>query len=280
RRNVAAGGAVTSSARSRRARGLARAVAAALGCAEGCASAPDPAGRSAAERALIGGYSTAAPTGPAAARDERATSAVGNRPVGNPDDAVGRGTAGPATRDAWEHQANSTVAGTRGKIGDTIIAVSRDNAGDTCTRRQCQARNVPLADAGCNADDALGRNCADDVNAAVRRTRRTQASPIADAGANPDAAFGPGHAGSAITGAWRERQARNAATTNAGCKALRTDNAVSRDHAGRAIVCKQARNVAAAGARCKTAGAVSAPGADQTDHRLALAASSRRCQTR
>src|SRR5262249_48646525 len=78
----------------------------------------------------------------------------------NADDAVGRGHAGHATRDAWEHQANSTVAGTRGKIGDTIIAVSRDNAGDTCTRRQCQARKVPLADAGCNADDALGRNCA------------------------------------------------------------------------------------------------------------------------
>ena len=46
-------------------------------------------------------------------------------------------------------------------------------------------------------------------------------------------AFGRDHAGGAIIGAGNNRQALNAATTNAGCKA-HTDNAFSRDYAGHA----------------------------------------------
>src|SRR5262249_12021043 len=89
---------------------------------------------------------------------------------------------------------------------------------------------------------------------------------------------GTGPPGGATTGPGSGRQARSAATTNAGCKALCTDDAFSRGHAGHAIACKQARNAVAAGTRCKIGDAISAAGTGQAGHRIALAASGRRCQ--
>src|SRR5262249_62065445 len=86
------------------------------------------------------------------------------------------------------------------------------------------------------------------------------------------------HAGGAITGAGRERQARNATTTNAGCKALHTDNAFSRDYAGHAIACKQPGS-ANASARGKTSD-TSAADAGQAGHGLAFAATRQRRQAR
>ncbi len=198
-----------------------------------------------------------------------------------PSAAMAPGTSPPG---GGERQArNGAIASARSKTGDTIIAVSRDNAGNSVARARgrCQARNASFADAGCNAADALGRDHAGDVNAAGRRTCQAQNVAIANAGCQAVAidALGRGHAGGATTGAGSERQARNAATANAGCKALCTDNAFSGDHAEHAIACKQARNAAAASA-CKTADTIIAAGADQTDCRVALAASGRRCQAR
>src|SRR5262249_50797550 len=153
-----------------------------------------------------------------------AAAAVADRHVADTDNAFGRDHAGHVDTDAWERQAwNRASARTRSKTGDTIIAVSGDNAGDSVarTRRQCQARNAAFADACRNADDALGRDRAGNVNAAVRRTCQAQNVAIANAGCQAVAidALGRGHAGGAITGAGSERQARNAATTNAGRKA-------------------------------------------------------------
>jgi len=214
---------------------------AAFGRAEGRhATAPDPTGGSAAERARIGGNSTAASTGPAAARDERATSAVGDRNVGDTDNAFSRDHAGHATREAWERQArNGAIARARSKTGDTIIAVSRGSAGDT--RRQCHARNVRFAHASCN--DAVGGGHARDVNAGGRRTCQTQTAAVA----------------------------------NAGCKAGHTNNAFSRDHAWHAIACRQARN-ANASARWKTSDSVIAADAGQAGHGLAFDAARQRCK--
>jgi hypothetical protein len=91
---------------------------------------------------------------------------------------------------------------------------------------------------------------------------------------NTNNAFGRDHA------TRRQRQARNAATTNAGCKALYTNNAFGRDHAGHAIAWKQARNAGTASARRKTGDTIIATGADQARHGVAIAASRRRCQAR
>src|SRR5262249_46827558 len=154
----------------------------------------------------------------------------------------------------------------RSKSGDTIIAVSGDNAGDSVarTRRQCQARNASFADACRNAGDALGRDRAGNVdfNAAVRRTCQAQNVAIANAGCQAVATAPPAAvpAGGATPAAGSD-QARNAAIANAGRKGLRTDNAFSGDHAEHAIACKKARNAAAASARGKTADASSAAGA-------------------
>src|SRR5262249_20929838 len=161
RRRVTASGVGSRGARRRT---LARAVAAAFGRAEGCnASDPVPAGRRAAERARINGDADRASTGPAVARNERAAPAVAERHAGNTDHAFGRDHAGHVDTGAWKRQAwkrqagNGAIARARSKTGDTIIAVSGDNAGDAVarTRRQRQARNVPRADAGCNADHPL-----------------------------------------------------------------------------------------------------------------------------
>src|SRR5262249_18405165 len=165
-----------------------RAVAAALGRAEGCyACDPGPAGRRAAERRRrINGDTARASTGAAAARDERAASAVADRHVGdtdNADNAFGRGHAGHVDPGAGERQARNDASATaRSKTGDTTTAVSRDNAGDAVARARCQARNAAFADACRNADDALGRDRAGDVNAAVRRTCQAQNAAIANAG--------------------------------------------------------------------------------------------------
>src|SRR5262249_39296990 len=200
-----------------------------------------------------------------------------------PSAAITPGTSTPAPGSA--KPATAPAQGPAAKAGDTIIAVSGDNARDSVARarERCQARNASFADAGCNAADALGRDRAGDVdvNAAVRRTCQAQNVAIANARCQAVAidALGRGHAGDAITGAGSD-QARNAATTDAGCKALCTDNAFSGDRAEHAIACKKARNSAAASARGKTADASSAAGADQTGQRGALAASGRRCQAR
>jgi len=294
-RGVDAGGAgATSSARSGSirsrgagARGLARAIAAAFGRTEGRhATAPEPAGRSAAERARVGCNSTAAATGPAAARDERAAAAAGNWHVsdwhvGDADNAFGRDHAGHAIGGAWKRQArDDAVARARSQTGDTDNAVSRDHAGNSAarTRRQCQARNVGLADASGN--DALGRGHAGDVNTGGRRTCQAQDAAVANAGrqAVDHDAFGGDHASGAITGAGRKPQARNVAT-NAGCQALHTDNAFRRDYAGHAIAGKQAGN-ANASARCKTSDTAIAADAGQAGHGLAFTAARERYQAR
>src|SRR5262249_60804244 len=106
----------------------------------------------------INGDTARASTGPAVARNERAAAAVADRHVADTDNAFGRDHAGHVDTDAWERQAwNRASARTRTKTGDTIIAVSCDNAGDSVarTRRQCQARNAAFADARCTAYDAL-----------------------------------------------------------------------------------------------------------------------------
>src|SRR5262249_14555533 len=200
--------------------------------------------------------------------------------------AFGRGHAGHVDPGAWERQArNGASARTRSQTGDTILAVSGDNAGDSVARacERCQARDARLASAGCcNADGALRRDPAAnaDVTPAAGRQPQTLAMPNPACQAVALAASGRGPAGGAITGAGSKRQARNAATTSAGCKALHTDNAFSGDRAGHAIACKQARNAAAPSARSKTADAISAAGADQAGHRVALAASGKPCQAR
>src|SRR5262249_30115696 len=248
--------------RSAGARGLARAVAAAFGRAEGRhATAAEPAGRGAAERARIGGNPTAAATGPAAARDERTAAAAGDRHIGDADNAFGRDHAGHAIGGAWKRQArDGAIARARSQTDDTDIAVSGNHAAGDSTREQRQACNVARADAGGN--DALGRGHAVDVNAGGRRACQTQNAAIANASrqtpARKPAAPAPSgrnHAATAIPGAGRKRKTRNAATTHAGCKAIHTDNAFSRDYAGRAIACKQAGN-ANASARCKTSDTV------------------------
>src|SRR5262249_44939830 len=275
RRGVDAGSAgATSSARSRGAgaRGLARPVAAAFRRAEGRpATAAEPPGRSAADRAGIGGNTTAAATGPAAARDERAAAAVGDRHIGDADNAFGRGHAGHAIGGAWKRQApDAAAASARSQTGDPATPATADHAAEGSTRKYRQARTVARAHAGGNG--ALGRGHAVDVNTGGRRACQTQ---NADANASRQAvdhdAFGRDHAGGAIIGAGSKRQARNAAATNAGCKAIHTDNAFSRDYAGHAIACKQAGN-ANASPRCKTSDPVTAADPGQAGHGLAFTA--------
>src|SRR5262249_26735094 len=228
------------------------------GRGKGCRAAdPGPTGSRAAERAGINGDPARAATGPAVAGNERAAAAGADRHVddtGNTDNAFGRGHAGDIDTHAWQRQArDGAISRACSKSGDTIIPVSGDNAGDAVARARCQARNAAFADACRNADDALDRDRAGDVNAAVRRTCQAQTLAIANAGRQAVAidALGRGHAGGANTGAGSD-QARNAATTNAGRKAPCTDNAFSGDHAGHAIACNQARNPPAAGARGNT----------------------------
>src|SRR5262249_41223335 len=160
---------------------------AAFGGAEGRHAAdPVPAGRSTAERARISGNTTAASTGSAVARDERAAAAVADRHVDNT--AFGRDRTGDAITGAWERQArDGAIANPRSKGGATIIAASGDDAGASVvrTRRQCQARNACFA--GC--DHALSR----------------------------------GRAGNVNTGGWRTCQTQNAATANARRQAVGTD---------------------------------------------------------
>jgi hypothetical protein len=249
-----------SRAGSSRPRGRARTGAPAVGRAEGRhASDPIPAGRRrAAERARLSGDTTAASTGPAIARDERATAAVGRHSI-EADNAF-RGNRA-------EQPISGAIASTRGKGGGANVAVGRDTADDALIRacRRCQAWNTAVADAGCN--NALSRDRAGDVNTIASRTDQAQSAAITDAGrkAVDTNAIGCGQPSCAIRGAWRQRQASNPSTANAGRKAFNADNAFSRDHTGRTIASRQA-----ASAPGKTDDAAAAIGALKADHRGAV----------
>ncbi len=155
-------------------------------------AAPAPAAPQAAPAAAAPAAAAAlAPSLPPSVAKKAATLAtqapqVSSQP-GAADNAFGRDRTGDVDPGGGERQArNGAIARARSKTGDTIIAVSRDNAGDSVARARgrCQARNAPFADAGCNAADALGRDRAGDVdvNAAGRRTRQPQNVAIANAG--------------------------------------------------------------------------------------------------
>src|SRR5262249_46950705 len=165
-------GIAASRAGSSRPCGRARTGVAAVGRAKGRhPSDPIPAGRRrTAERARLSRDTTAASTGPAIARDERAAAAVGHRHSDKADNAF----CGNRT----EQPISGTIASAHEKAGGANVAVGRGTAGDTLIRayRRCQTWNAAVADAGCN--NALSRGRAGDVNTVACRTHQAENAAI------------------------------------------------------------------------------------------------------
>jgi hypothetical protein len=98
---------------------------------------------------------TAASTGPAAARDEGAASAVGDRHVGDTDNALGRDHASGAISGAGrKRQARDAAANAGCKACHTNNAFSRDHAGHAIACKQ--ARNANASARWKTSDTVIG----------------------------------------------------------------------------------------------------------------------------